>query len=97
MRINNLSLLEFNITEIVKEKDFAIKELVNDMTFENQSENADLYVNNTKLVVGQAFNIGGGYREINFQNYNCRFVYTGVGVQKNKCVILLKTYKHIVQ
>ena len=95
MNINGLQLLEFNITEIVKNQNFAIKEMVNDMTFENQSDNSNLYINNTKLVPGQAFNIGGNYREINYQNYNCRFEYTGTGTEVRKCVVLLKTYKNV--
>jgi hypothetical protein len=94
-KIGTTTLFEFNITEIKKEVDFAIKEMVNDMTFINQSDGYDLYINNTQIVPGQEFNIGGNYREINFQNYNCRFVSNGAPVSK-KCIILLKTYKNVV-
>ena len=92
--VNGLRLIEYNISELKKEVDFAIKEQVNDMTFINQSDGYDLYVNNTKIVPGQEFNTGGNYGEINFQNYNCRFVSNGAPVQRT-CVILLKTYKNI--
>jgi hypothetical protein len=95
MKANGLELIQFNIEDIEKEQDFTIKELVNDITFINQSQNVDIYVNNTKLIPGQAFNAGGNYREYNLQLYTVRFVYQGAGTQVNKCVVLLKKYTQI--
>ena len=94
MKIGNLQLLEYNISEIKKTLDFTIKEIANDITFINQSVGFDLYINNTVVVPGQEFNTGGNYGEIINQNFNCRFQDTGGGTSKN-CIILLKTYKHI--
>ncbi len=95
MKVNGLELLEYHITDVEKENDFTIREIVNDITFINQSENVDVYVNNTKLVPGQAFNSGGNYREVNNQLYTVRFVYQGAGTQVNKCVVLLKKYSKL--
>jgi hypothetical protein len=93
--IGRRMLLEYYITDIEKQKDFTIQELVNDITFINQSQNANIYVNNTLLVPGQAFDAGGNFGECNYQLYNVSFVYTGIGTQVNSCVVLLKQYKHI--
>lgn len=93
--IQKRMLLEYYITDIEKQKDFSIQEIVNDITFINQSQNANIYVNNTLLVPGQAFNAGGNFGEVNYQLYNVRFVSNGGGAQVNSCVVLLKQYKHI--
>ena len=95
MTVNGLQLIPFYITELKHIQDFSIKEIVNDMTFLNQSEGYDVYVNNTQLVEGQEFNIGGGYREVNYENYTVRFVANGNPVVAKKCIVLLKQYKNI--
>lgn len=97
MRIGNLQLLDFYITELRYDKDFAIREIVNDLTIINQSEGYDLYVNNTQLVEGQQFNIGGNYGEINLENYTCRFVENGNPIVMKKAIVLLKQYKNVIQ
>jgi hypothetical protein len=97
MRIGNLQLLSFYITELKYQKDFTLKELVNDLTIINQSEGFDLYVNNTQLVEGQQFNIGGNYGEVNLENYTCRFVANGNPVVLQRAIVLLKQYKNIQQ
>jgi len=94
-KILSLFLLEYVIRDLEYQNDFTILELANDITFINQSQNANIYVNNTLLVPGQEFNTGGNYGEVNNQLYTVRFVYTGSGTQVNTCVVLLKTYKHV--
>ena len=95
-RLGNLSLIEYYTENRVYTANFTLTELVNDGAIINQSVDCNITVNNVLLVVGQEYNFGGNYGEINNQIYIVNIVPLA-GTPQPKIVVLIKRYKGVTQ